>query len=96
MTDVEIKESKKVKEKYGKMPLWSNVQPYFHIFRILTFFYTASDKLVKVKSRIFIGGTKLPPRRTGLPSASRLLSIITGLSLKRKFFTGNLIFPFSM
>ncbi len=58
--------------------------------------YTASDKLVKVKSLIFIGGTRLPPMRCGLPKASRLLSMMTGLSLKRKFFTGCLILPFSM
>ena len=58
--------------------------------------YTASDKLVKVKSRILSGGTRLPLSRTGLPSASKLFSMMTGLSLKRKFFTGNLMAPFSM
>src|SRR5690606_7885906 len=64
--------------------------------------YTASDNEVKVKSRSFIGGiiiTKLdssPATRTGLPSSSMLLSMITGDSLKRKFFTGYLIWPFSM
>ena len=58
--------------------------------------YTASDRLVNVKSRILSGGTKFPFNRTGLPMASRLLSMMMGLSLKRKFFTGNLIWPFSM
>ena len=52
---------------------------------------TASDRLEKVKSRIRIGGTITRPwvcapcTRTGRPSASRLLSMITGDSLNRKF-----------
>lgn len=55
-----------------------------------------------MKSRSRIGGiiiTKLdssPATRTGLPNSSMLLSMITGDSLKRKFFTGYLIWPFSM
>lgn len=63
---------------------------------------TASDNEVNVKSRSFIGGiiiTKLdssPATRTGLPSSSMLLSMITGDSLKRKFLTGCLMTPFSM
>ena len=66
------------------------------------FSYTASDNEVKVKSRSFIGGINItnedssPDTRTGLPSSSMLLSMITGDSLKRKFFTGYLISPFSM
>ena len=64
--------------------------------------YTASDNDVNVKSRSFIGGiiiAKLdssPLTRIGLPSSSMLLSMITGDSLKRKFFSGYLISPFSM
>jgi hypothetical protein len=33
---------------------------------------------------------------SGLPNASKLFSIIIGLSLNLKFFTGNLICPFSI
>ena len=63
---------------------------------------TASDSEVKVKSRSFIGGIIITngirrrDTRTGLPSSSMLLSMITGDSLKRKFFIGCLISPFSM
>ena len=63
---------------------------------------TASDNDVNVKSRSRIGGSIItiddssPPTRTGRPSSSMLLSMITGDSLKRKFFTGCLISPFSM
>ena len=57
--------------------------------------YTASDKLEKVKSRTTIGGIMLPLTRCGLPSDSRLFSMITGLSLKRKFLIAYLISPFS-
>ena len=49
---------------------------------------TASDRLEKVKSRTLIGGMKLPLIRIGCPSASRLLSMMIGLSLKRKFLIG--------
>ena len=64
--------------------------------------HTASESEVKVKSRSFIGGIIITngdsssPTRTGLPNSSMLLSMITGDSLKRKFFTGCLISPFSM
>ena len=37
-----------------------------------------------------------PAPRICLPNVSRLLSMMIGLSLKRKFFTGCLIAPFSM
>ena len=63
---------------------------------------TASDSEVKVKSRSFIAGIIITNEaspsetRTGRPSSSMLLSMITGDSLKRKFFTGCLIWPFSM
>ena len=65
-------------------------------------FHTASDKDVNVKSRSRIGGSIMivspssPFTRTGLPSSSMLLSMMTGLSLKRKFFSGYLISPFSI
>src|SRR5437867_12093709 len=55
--------------------------------------YTASDKLVKLKSFTLIGGTttappaSVPANRTGLPIASKLFSINNGESLKRKFLT---------
>ena len=55
-----------------------------------------------VKSRALIGGSIMPPSpssaltRTGLPSSSMLLSMITGLSLKRKFLIGYFSSPFSM
>ena len=64
--------------------------------------HTASESEVKVKSRSFIGGMTMVVSdsslftRTGLPNSSTLLSMMTGLSLKRKFFTGYLIWPFSM
>ena len=57
--------------------------------------HTASDRLENVKSRMTIGGTRQPLARCGLPNASRLLSMMTGLSLKRKFFTAYLISPSS-
>ncbi len=58
--------------------------------------YTASERLVKVKSRRTIGGIMLPLARSGFPSASMLLSMMTGLSLKRMFLMAYLIAPFSM
>ena len=58
--------------------------------------YTASERDEKVKSRIFIGGTIIFPLRCGFPKASTLFSIMIGLSLNLKFFTGNMIFPFSI
>lgn len=58
--------------------------------------YTASERLENVKSLIFNGGMRLPFTLTGAPMASRLLSMITGLSLNLKFLIGYLICPFSM
>ena len=63
---------------------------------------TASDSDVNVKSRsriggiIIVNGDSSPLTRIGLPNSSMLLSMITGDSLKRKFFTGCRISPFSM
>src|SRR5712675_999858 len=66
------------------------------------FRYTASDKLVKLKSFALIVGIttgppcSVPPIRTAGPSASRLLSRKSGDSLKRKFLIDLEIFPFSI
>jgi len=65
-------------------------------------YYTASDKDENVKSLIRIGGISMLlllsvlTVRSGLPNASRLLSIIIGLSLNLKFFIGNFTWPFSI
>ena len=62
---------------------------------------TASDRLLKVKSRIRIGGiitlpwVWAPCTRTGRPSASRLLSMMTGDSLNRKFLIAYAMRPCS-
>src|SRR5712671_4697641 len=64
--------------------------------------YTASDKLVKLKSFALIVGIttgppcSVPPIRTAGPSASRLLRRKSGDSLKRKFLIDLEIFPFSI
>src|SRR6266513_788857 len=64
--------------------------------------YTASERLVKLKSLTLIGGTttappaSVPANRTGLPIASKLFSMKSGESLNRKFFTAFEIFPFSI
>ena len=62
-------------------------------------YYTASDKEEKLKSRNFIAGTTIfpaSPNTCVLPNSSILLSMLTGLSLKRKFLIGYLILPFSI
>src|SRR4051812_45569396 len=65
-------------------------------------YYTASDSEVKLNSFTLIGGTttappaSVPARRTAGPIASRLLSMNSGESLKRKFLIAFEIFPFSM
>ena len=59
----------------------------------------------KLEARVLIGGTTMAApmspdsdalTRIARPIASRLLSMTIGLSLKRKFFTGLLILPFSI
>src|SRR5450830_89210 len=63
---------------------------------------TASDRDVKLKSRTRMAGIRSwkslssPARISGRPSSSILFSIVTGLSLKRKFLIGCLILPFSI
>src|SRR5262249_16392587 len=55
--------------------------------------HTASDKLVKLKSCTLMAGmttsppASVPATRSARPSPSRLLSMKSGDSLKRKFFT---------
>src|SRR5687768_14963343 len=64
--------------------------------------YTASDRLVKLKSRTLSGGittappASVPATRIGRPSISRLLSMNSGDSLKRRLRIALAIFPFSM
>src|SRR5262249_5895194 len=66
--------------------------------------YTASESDANVKSVTFsVGKYRLEPRPCSLvmtrrlgPMASMLRSIFTGVSFQRKFFTGLVIFPFSM
>src|SRR6185503_1741409 len=64
--------------------------------------YTASDRLVKLKSRAFtVGMTTSPPpsvpaNRMAGPIASMLLSMNSGESLKRKLRTAFVTLPFSM
>src|SRR5438067_13860444 len=57
--------------------------------------YTASDTLVKLKSRALMPGTTLPPTSTGRLSISTLASTLAGLSFQRKFIIGYAILPFS-
>src|SRR5947207_4183189 len=68
-------------------------------------FYTASDKLVNEKSRTLSAGASTglpaptrsePMMRSGGDMASTLLSILTGVSLKRKFLIAYLSRPCSM
>ena len=64
--------------------------------------YTASDRLVKLKSRTFKDGIAIAPpcsvpaRRSDLPSASKLFSMNSGDSLNRMFCTLFEILPFSI
>src|SRR6185436_788327 len=64
--------------------------------------YTASEMLVKLKSRALMAGITMSPppsvpaSRCVGPMASMLLSMKRGDSLKRKFRTAFLILPFSM
>src|SRR6202012_536210 len=69
----------------------------FQLFNLKTFQqnHTASDNEVKVNSLIFIGGIRqlwfdsTLSVRSVRPKVSKLFSMITGLSLKRKFLIGN-------
>lgn len=58
---------------------------------------TASEMLAKLKSRTRNAGSTCPVRvRSARPISSILLTMISGLSFQRKFFTARVIFPFSI
>src|SRR5512143_966638 len=63
---------------------------------------TASERLVKLKSRTLMAGIttsppdSVPATRTARPRASRLFSMNNGDSLNRMFLTAFVTFPFSI